>query len=78
MKINDYRMIAWNVRQAMNEARGGYGAFKLARSASWWTPAEDEAWTHALDNIINDTNALLADLKAARAVVLKKETKNAA
>lgn len=78
MKINDYRMIAWNVRQAMNEARGGYGAFIDARNATWWTPAEDEAWTHALDNIINDTNALLADLKAARAVVLKSEKKDAA
>lgn len=73
MKLPDYRMIAWHVRQAMNEARGGHQSFNEIQTARWWSPAEDEAWVHALDQIITDANSMLADLKAARSAVEKKD-----
>lgn len=78
MKLNNYREVGWNIRQALHEARCGDQSFRECQTWSWWTDKENEVWTDSLTTLIEQTETLLAELRAARAVVAPKEAKRAA
>lgn len=76
--MTDYRTIASYLRECARMSKGGADEFRQLLKNQFWTEADSATTREYLDQMITNTETLLAELREARAVVDIEEKRDAA